>query len=50
MQSVADAAAHPEQLLDVPALLKARIADAVALRKALMLPSGDTTVYRLINR
>ena len=50
MQSVADAQSHPEQVLSVPTLLAARIADAVALRRAVMLPSERTTVYRLVNR
>ncbi|KAK9830892.1 hypothetical protein WJX81_002094 [Elliptochloris bilobata] len=36
-------------VLDLAALLAARMAAAVALRRALGLPSADTTVYRLIN-
>eukprot|EP00887_Chlorella_sp_A99_P007358 scaffold2.g7358.t1 len=34
---------------DLPALLRARLAQAAALRAALGLPSADTTVYRLAN-
>mmetsp|Transcript_12067 Transcript_12067/g.36210 ORF Transcript_12067/g.36210 Transcript_12067/m.36210 type:complete len:551 (+) Transcript_12067:168-1820(+) len=49
LQSVADAERFPEQALNVPRLLEARIRAAGALRKSIGLPSDHTTVYRLIN-
>ncbi|KXZ55619.1 hypothetical protein GPECTOR_2g1169 [Gonium pectorale] len=46
MESDAGAAACR---LDVPALVRRRVGQAVALRRALGLPSADTNVYRLVN-
>ena len=50
LQLLADTEAAPEQVLDIEALLRARITGAAALRRSLGLPSAATTVYRLCNR
>lgn len=45
-----EARREPGLVLDLAALLAARVEAAVALRRTLGLPSAHTTVYRLINR
>ena len=50
LQLEEEARREPGLVLDLPALLAARVEAAVALRRTLGLPSADTTVYRLINR
>ena len=50
MQLEEEARRDPALALDLGALLAARLAAAVALRRVLGLPSPDTTVYRLVNR
>lgn len=50
LQLLADATARPELACDVPALLRTRIGEAAALRRALGLPSDRTSAYRLCNR
>lgn len=40
---------EPGCLLDLPALIRSRVHQAVALRRTLGLPSAHTSVYRLIN-
>lgn len=50
LQLEVEARREPGLVLNLPALLIARVEAAVALRRALGLPSAHTTVYRLINR
>lgn len=50
MQTAAEVAADPACMLDMPALIRQRVAQAASLRRALGLPSPATTdVYRLLN-
>ncbi|GAQ87325.1 hypothetical protein KFL_003450110 [Klebsormidium nitens] len=49
MQTDLDVDREPGCLLDLPALIRARVQQAVALRRTLGLPSAQTSVYRLIN-
>ena len=50
LQLEEEARREPGLVLDLPALLAARVEAALALRRTLGLPSAHTTVYRLINR
>ena len=50
MQLEADARRSRASVLDVESLLRERLAAAVALRRALGLPSLDTDTYRMCNR
>ena len=50
MQLEDEARREPGLVLDMAALLAARVEAAAALRRTLGLPSACTTVYRLINR
>ncbi|GLC36295.1 hypothetical protein PLESTF_001731500 [Pleodorina starrii] len=49
LQLQSEVEADPRVALDVPAILRLRVRQAVELRRALGLPSAETNVYRLIN-
>jgi 23S rRNA G2069 N7-methylase RlmK/C1962 C5-methylase RlmI len=49
MQHESECLADDSAVLDMPALIQLRVAQAVALRKTLGYPSDTTNVFRLIN-